>query len=668
MKNLFKNFDFETNDELDRLEAELISFSDSKIEMPAKGKLKKHLMRGLNLNKKERFAYTLERLIVSLKRSGKSVIMPPWAKVMMKERVLEYAESGVNWGTVSIQDGFGKFLKKASALLVLAVFAFCIVVVFPEKHVVTYAQGVFLDKVNGEVFVKRKLKMIKAKDNMLLKEGDVVVSEGNSNATICFFDDSISRMNEHTRLRIEKLYSEPYNSNFTNVELYLENGQVWTKVVNLMSGSEFAIDTDDLRADVGKKAVFDFFAQLDGSQLSVYENVVKVESVKFTEKNKKTVVAGYKAKSEESGLKIEKLPRNEVLKPTNKWIAGNLESDKQYSRDLIADVEKNALNPEEKSEQNVKSMELPGADNQIEKFENAYQAFLEGESKLVAGDKEGAKVLLKEFATVSEEIIAELPSLSVNDPLAAESLKVLMKEKMTSQTKDLSSALPGNSLYDAKKVMQDFELAMAENEVRKAEIQLEQAGDILLEIEQLIADDRDHLASSLLKRYQNETNGITLNLSDENMKEVKERLLPILEDQAEHMKTLISIENSIIYRNQNELKEKVNSVREDTLRKFAVALEQMPESVPDSVLYDVQDLYTTYSDETGDEIDIIEPVYAKLMDNKKTGLKFIKPETPQVSGEMGIFMMVSQEGTADVSSEVKLKNARVEEWAAVQSE
>ncbi len=668
MKNLLKNSDFESNDELGRLEAELISFSDSGIKMPDKGKMKRHLMEGLNSNHKERFTYTLERLIVSLKRSARSVIMPPWAKVMMKERILEYAESGVNWGTVSIQDGFGRFLQRASALLVLAVFAFGIVAVFPEKNAIIYAKESFLDQVNGEVFVKRKLEMIKAKENMRLEEGDVVVSEGDSNATIRFFDDSISRMNEHTRLKIEKLYSEPYNPTLTNVELYLENGQIWTKVVNLMSGSEFVIDTDDLRADVGKKAAFDLSAQVEGSQISVYENVVKVEPVKVTEKTKKTVVAGYKAKSEESGLKIEKLPRNEVLKPTNQWIAGNLDSDKQYNQSLIADVEKNALNPEETTDDNLKTMNLPGAEDQISKFENAYQAFLDAESKLVAGDKEGAEVLLHEFATASEEIIAELPSLSTNDPEAAEALKTLMKEKLASQTKDLSSALPGNSLYDAKEVMQDFELAMAENEVRKAEIQLEQAGDILLEIEQLIADDKDHLASSLLKRYQNKTNGITFDLSDENMEEVKERLLPILEGQAGHMKTLTAIENSIIYRNQNELKEKVNGVREDTLRKFAVALEQMPESVPESVLYDVQDLYATYSDESGDELDIIEPVYAKLTDEKQTGLKFIKPETAEVPSEMGIFMMVSKEGTADVSAGAKAKSARVNQWAAVQSE
>ncbi len=668
MKNLLKNSDFESNDELGRLEAELISFSESRLKMPDKGKVKRHLMEGLNSDKKERFSYTLERLIVSLKRSARSVVMPPWAKIMMKERILEYAESGVNWRSVSIQEGFGVFLQRASALLVLAVFAFGIVAVFPEKNAVTYAKGTFLDQVNGEVFVKRKLEMIKAKEDMRLEEGDVVVSEGESNATIRFFDDSISRLNEHTRLKIEKLYSEPHNPTLTNVELYLENGQIWTKVVNLMSDSEFVVDTDDLRADVEKKAAFDLSAQAGESQISVYENVVKVEPVKVESKSKKTVVAGYKAKSGDLGLKIEKLPRNEVLRPTNEWIVANLDSDKQYNQDLIADVENNVMNQDKDSEQNVKSMDLPGTDNHIERFEKAYQSFLEGESKLVSGDKEGAEALLKEFEIVSGEIIAELPALTVNDPQAAEVLKVLMKEKLAAQTKDLSSALPGNSLYDAKEVMQDFELAMAETEVGKAEIQLEQAGDILLEIEQLIADDQDHLASSLLKRYQNKTNGITLNLSEENMKEVKERLLPILEGQAEHMKTLTAIENSIIYRNQNELKEKVNAVREDTLRKFAVALEQMPESVPESVLYDVQDLYVTYSDESGEELDIIEPVYEKLTDTKQTGVKFINPQTPQVPSEMGIFMMVPSEGTADVVSKAELRNSHVKVWAAVESE
>ena len=86
-----------------------------------------------------------------------------------------------------------------------------------------------------------------------------------------------------------------------------------------------------------------------------------------------------------------------------------------------------------------------------------------------------------------------------------------------------------------------MKLALTENDVAKVEMQLDQAGDILLEINELVADNEAVLASALLRRYKDKTDGIALNITDENVSDVKDRFEEIISQQAEHMKTLTAI-------------------------------------------------------------------------------------------------------------------------------
>jgi hypothetical protein len=101
------------------------------------------------------------------------------------------------------------------------------------------------------------------------------------------------------------------------------------------------------------------------------------------------------------------------------------------------------------------------------------------------------------------------------------------------------------------------------------------------------------------------------------------------------------------------------------LRKFVIALEQMPESVPEHVLYDINDLYATYVDEESGENDIIEPAYDNLTDEQSDGVLFIDPGE-ELPNELGIFVMVPLEGSGDVKSEVVEEH--VEKWAGSDAE
>lgn len=658
MKNSSKN-DRETDIELSRLEAGLMSFSKmSVLDRENKNDMKRHLLKSIKEKPaKEILPFGIERLVNAIRKVARGVEIPGWASVMMKERILEYAESTTSFRALRFNGNF-VFARKFATSMLLVVFAFTAVVIFPFKAPVTYAKSTFLSDISGEVYIKRKIELIEATPDMELEEGDILFTRGDSAATIQFFDDSLSRLSENTSVQVNRLYQEPINPVVTNVELFLEEGRLWAKVVNLMDESSFVVDTEDVRADVEKKAAFDIYVQDNLTEVAVYENVVSLVPVKNTMDPTKTVVAGYKAEligDDLENITVEKLSASEMLKRKDVWVAANLTSDEEYDDMLIEDMEKiiEAEGGENVADGGVLSD--PEAEEMRQKFLEAYQILLRAEAQLVRGARSEGIDGLSRFKWMTINVIEFLPELEARDPFMAEALRAVMKEKISLQLRDFASFMPGNSLYRAKETLQEIELALAESDVKRIEIQLAQAESILLEIEGLVADHEPLLASALLKRYQNRTNGISLELTAENISEVQDRFESIIEGQAKHIKALIAIENSIIYLDHNDLKEKVKEVREDTLRKFVIALEQMPESVPEHVLYDVRDLYATYVDEESNESDI-------LADEQSDGVLFIDPGE-ELPSELGIFVMVPLEGSGDVKSEIV--EDHIDKWAGV---
>ena len=183
--------------ELSRLEAELMSFSKSCLDAPDKKNMKKHLISRIHsqsraeqseLHKSETeiLSFGLEKLIKAIKRFSSSVETPKWASVMMKERILDYAEGTSSRKYFGVIGNFVEPFKRLAASVLLVVFALTAVLVIPYKLPVTFAKATFLADVSGEVYVKRKVELIEAEVDMELIEGDVVVTKGDSAATIQF--------------------------------------------------------------------------------------------------------------------------------------------------------------------------------------------------------------------------------------------------------------------------------------------------------------------------------------------------------------------------------------------------------------------------------------------------------------------------------------------------
>lgn len=635
--------------EFDSLEQELAKLSKPQISDVEKRAVRDQLM--LRVERRDQTEYlplSLRKLARVIQRKGHEVSIPAWASALLKERILDYVELSRSWREEQrFEQGWGT-LRTGIATLLLFVFATSAVLIVPFKAPTAFARTTYLDDVSGDVKVLRNSSVFKGETMMPLKEGDKVMTEEGGAVTIHFFDDSLSRLAEKTSVQVKRLYAEPLRSAVTHVEVELEGGRMWTRVVNITNDSDFMVSTPSARAGVQKKAAFDLQANDEVTEVSVYDNVVEVASKKDADASK-TVIAGYKVAISDESMESTVLQKIEDTEEV--WVALNLTSDETYKMQLIEGTEE--LVELQGEENMLLASTLSVSDEQLKKarkqIDDAYKTLVNAEAQLVRGARQEGIKGLQEYKMQVAVIIASLPMLEEKDPLYAQLLRDLLQEKVDVQLKDFASFRPGDRLYRAKEILQETELALASSDVNKVEVQLAQAEDALLEMQQLMEDGEPGLAATLLKRYQNRTNTFSLELSEKNENELSEKFISLIEKQANHMKVLTAIEQSIAYRDQYVFRDEVRRVRDDTLRKFLIALEQNPDQISSDVLLEVKDLYDSYVLE-GDSSaeDLLNPAVDKLL-TKEYQVLFVSPNNQATANGTGVLVLVStQEATGDV--------------------
>jgi len=605
--------------------------------------MKERLLLEIKSESPEFLPVRLRSLGAAILKSAKFIHIPQWNAALLRERVLNNIEVP--------RRSYSAF-RTLTAGTLLFVFSVGVLIVAPMRVPMVQAKSTYLDSVSGEVMILRKASMIKAYSMMVLLEGDEILTNSDSGATIHFFEDSISRLGSNTDVQVNKLYFEPLNPLVTTVSMYVDSGRVWTRVVNLRDSSDFFVNTDSLRTDVKKKAAFSLESSEAKSSVAVYDNVVKVASVKEPSNLSKTVIAGYKAEITDGDVLIEKISKVSVDEEDKVWVAANLSSDEKYKADLTEDKEDAATVADAQSVPVASSIDLPDsleADVVKQKIEDAYKVLVTSEAQLVRGARqEGIKGLADFRNRVAVIIGTSLPNLEENDPLYAGILRDLLIEKINIQLKDFASFRPGDRLYRAKEALQEVEVTLASTEVQKVEVQMAQAEDALLEMQELLVNGQFNLAQTLLKRYENKANKFLLTLTADNEVELSDRFAALIQRQVDNIKILTSIEQSIVYREQFVLRHNVGEVRSDTLRKVIIALEQNPNKVSDEALLQLKDLYDSYVDKESGESDLIEPAVSKLL-NDDYQVQFISPDAEGAQIESGVIMLTPQEATADVS-------------------
>lgn len=592
---------------------------------------------------------SLQKLCLQVRRTGQEVGLSENLKISLKEKILTYVE---DWLLArGVCGGFfarNTVLKTMVSYFLLLVFITSSLFVFPFQIQVAHGRSTYVSELYGDVFVLRNMQLIKGRANFDLREGDVILTKDKSFVTINFLDDSLSRLGENTELKIQTLYAEPFNPVVTQVALFLKQGRIWTRVVNLIDKqSDFTVATKEAEAKVTKKAAFDLSVKQDEVKLAVFDNVVELVSPDHPDKSPTAVVAGFEvAVSPDTDLQVAVLSDDDVS--SSLWVSSNLTRDRAYREKLIDDKEKLIHSGNE--EQGFEAPEsLQGndavllADSQVQEatraFLAAYRELKRGQTLLVrGGDVEGLRAL-KDFKRNASAIIRKLSSLERVDPFNTALLRKLIQEKVAIQLKNLAAFLPGQRLYVAKEILQQVEQILAADEVIRTQVRLSQAEGKLLEIQELIKGEKIGLAIIMMEGYERQASQLLLQMNDENLVEV-------VKHQAEQIKALAAVEQNIknvpFDRQKSELLEKVQKARHESLKQLKVSLAKLPPGSAAKPIADLKDVLAVYlgAEQIVPVVLSAEELPAKRLlpappAQQESSVQLVQPEQPVSPAQLG---------------------------------
>ncbi len=605
---------------------------------------------------------SLRSIRSSIREVSEQTMLSIPEKVKIKERVFSFIQR-TNWLGLA----FGpfksfrspRFLKTAVSSALLFFFVVTSVLVFPLQVPLTYAARLtYIDEVSGTAYVLRSGELLEAKKDFSLEEGDVLITKENSSVTVRFFDDSVSRLDANTQLEVTRLYSEPFNPVATQIELLLEDGHIWTRVLNLVDeNSHFMISTQGSAAIVTKKAAFDLQTHVYSTTRSGFDNVVDFALGRNFTNETRPVLAGFQAQvSQENGSSVTHIvPVAEGLqgnKAVARWIESNLEKD-QIHGEILAQENQKALEDTTGGKTDVlqdalngssKTLSNPDIEQERLHFLDAYNRLVLGETYLMRGQGREGMHLVVEFETIVRSIMIRYPDFKKEDAINADLLLALIQSKIAEQRKNLATLLPGDPLYPAKEELENTALYLAESDVDKAKMQLSQSEDKLLEVQDLIEKTKFEQAQAVLIRYQRQIDNLVLKVNSGNANELQDKLVSLFDQQIEQIKTLPSIEKSL-FETQSDLLEHIRGLRKQVLEKLMAAMEKVNGDLPLSLIQELKDLLQTYTT-NGAQDETFVTLLNKML------LKYGKniPTDGKLPSELGVVTLFEEEATMNVHS------------------
>ncbi len=331
-----------------------------------------------------------------------------------------------------------------------------------------------LDSFHGEVKVERNGREMLAERGMKLYESDSVETGEGSLAVIKYLDDSVSRLSENGRLLMSQLDQDEDNPSKTYVRVSLAEGNLWSRVVNLVSDqSVFVVQAKDVYAKANKAA---FNVQVDEQkvQVQVFSREVNVQnggSVSEVESGKKAVV-------QDNQVAIQNISQSEQ---NLAWVQDNLESDKDYvaeveNRLLAARLEGLGVTREDEVSFDNSLIEnaslfltFDDVDKKKKELDLAEKKFVAAEVKLrdqflTKGEEVEIKNAIEDFDSNVKNFYQVIENVRSSDPEYAAELEGYVDDKISMHKKDLAIVSPSSPSFDAKKVINDLSLLGAEDE------------------------------------------------------------------------------------------------------------------------------------------------------------------------------------------------------------
>lgn len=585
--------------------------------------MKRLIMASLQTQKQPLYEASLANLIEKIKHLASQIHPSIAFQSLLKEKLITVAEFHAR--RFSFIPFWVRNHRRLWTSLVAAVFVFGLFFNFTFKIPQVEASFVTsLDEVSGDVTVVRDAQVIPGTQNFLLKADDVVRTGANSKAVIRFLDQSVSRLDENTEVKISKLFMNPANKTETVVELVLHRGRLWSRVINLINNfSRFQVKAKNTVAVAKKKAAFDVSVTAKGkAKISAVKN--QVDLVVATDKKviETTLVKGFTAEVKtDTPLAPQIRQEQQPAEQKDQWVAENLAADKQYI-ETVKQENQTQINSQvqvlpgspfyamkELSEGTKIALTINDFDRQKKIFLAAQEKFAEAQVLLTKGETEKARALLNEFQSQVKNLLQWILDREANDPVQILILKTQITEALSAYEKQLSLLLPTDPLYALKETIGQAKLLAATDPQQKTQELATQAGDKLLEAHDLAEQGDTETAKQQVEQYSKAILNAVSEAKQLPSDAKAQAVTTLLDNKAEDLKILEAIAagttsvaaaesaptdsaaQNLSEQQAQDLKQTVVEAKADTLMKLGEAVLDVQQTGPSSeVLKKLEDI------------------------------------------------------------------------------
>jgi len=436
-------------------------------------------------------------------------------KVMMKERLLDQLPE-----RVKVPFFMNRRLWATATLSVFV--AFFTAPVFTLNSSVQASAVNLLEVVQGEVMVNG----VPVEDVALIQEGDEILTGTGSMAHVQLQDDTRLTMGPRTEVQI--------NSTVDSVEIYQEEGRIWTQVVNpVNTAGSVTISFSGGEVVAKQKSSFDIQLKDESAQIQVAENLVAVSVTKDALYEGSVGQGAQLTLTEE--LVVEPLPEN--LEEDVWW-----EFNESYGETYIADLNESYEEATLASVNILPDHPLYFLKSWRESVQEGLTITDEAKQELVAQHMEirlnEAQILIEQGKTeeAQEALVAYQEAVEKSIEISgseavADQVEEAQKELLAKLEMDEGTQLLEDQLTEASELT-------VETESEKNEIRMASASQKLSRVPGLIEVGDFEQAMYYLDAYKEESLSILMELEEVPLEEREVLISALLDQKLEDLQML----------------------------------------------------------------------------------------------------------------------------------
>ncbi len=452
-------------------------------------------------------------------KSMQSVRLSVNTRVLMKEKLLMYVDATAE---SFLERLFTRpLVRRFGASFAAFVLVFTIVVQpFSSVNMAKASVPASITSYSGNVFVYRGDDRIAVESGFVLQQGDVLVTGPAGFAEIVFADDSLARLGNDSKLKINSLEANFVNS---KISLKLDNGVLWTNTLGLNgSNASFQVYADELIVSSKIESVFNVEVTKDFSRVVALEKGLSLEL--FAEGEylpadlQKGQVVKVKKETPVTTYLDTQLFQEKLTDFDLEWLTSNFKQDEFYAN-LIADSKLTLLKddagitPESlfyPIKEFRRSAKLAFTFDPIRQSELelsfANEKMTEAQALIAEGKYEYAEDLIKEYSNAVEIASERVKSIALKTPEGNSVKRVIelrsnISDSVGLQKKNIKDSLSIADGLALKQVLNQAELLVASNKTEKTKIQIAQVNELLDDAVGLAKENRPELVTQNLVQF-----------------------------------------------------------------------------------------------------------------------------------------------------------------------